>query len=199
MILVTGCGHSGTTYTTTLLQELGLDVLHERLGPDGVVAWEALGGDDPDWLTFSPREVLRDASVILHQVREPLRVISSMHAIPEWPHPVWRYLAEHFPLVEDEPMILRCMKFWFYWNQKAEKVASWRFRVEDLSGGGEVYETFCGMLGVNPYYDIVRELPKNIGTQIGNRRQMAWNDIELADAQLAGDIRKMAVRYGYDA
>lgn len=40
MLLITGCGRSGTHFTARLLQEIGLDVGHETLGKDGVASWK---------------------------------------------------------------------------------------------------------------------------------------------------------------
>jgi len=41
MILITGCGRSGTGYTCARLQKLGMKIGHERIQEDGTVDWYA--------------------------------------------------------------------------------------------------------------------------------------------------------------
>ena len=43
-VLVIGCGRSGTLYTATVLQLLGIDVGHELPGRNGMVSWWAFSG-----------------------------------------------------------------------------------------------------------------------------------------------------------
>src|SRR5688572_6647003 len=82
-LLVTCCGRSGTHFTTQLLQSLGLRINHERLGPDGSVDWHlAVQG--------YRRRLGVEFDLVLHQHREPIRVIRSMQTVmPE----SWRFVA----------------------------------------------------------------------------------------------------------
>ena len=67
-VLITGCGRSGTSYMSSLMRKTGLDMPHEVMGRDGMVGWQQA----------------RDTSgfdIVLHQVRHPLRAISSAQTI----------------------------------------------------------------------------------------------------------------------
>jgi hypothetical protein len=66
--LITGYPRSGTKYTAKVLNKTSLDVGHEFKGKDGCVSWKHL----PKALDFD---------LVLHQVRNPLKVIGSSHTI----------------------------------------------------------------------------------------------------------------------
>ena len=57
----------------------------------------------------------------------------------------WRYICEWTPCKLDEPPMLRAAKYWYYWNLHAEKIAHWRYRIEDFR---HVYPEFCDRLGI---------------------------------------------------
>lgn len=160
--LVTGCGRSGTTYTTELLMALGLDVRHETLfgqmrirapwvfrngtsgrhsfGPinwgehTGEVAWQAV--------PFLP--YLRRRVPVFHQVRAPELYVRSRIA-KGFTYGLLRH--RHCP-IEIEGLTARDMKtapeelqvrylalFWSRWNAMARRNARGPYlhlRIEDL-------------------------------------------------------------------
>ena len=136
-LLVTGCGRSGTKYTAELLQKLGLDVRHEEMGADGISTWcMAVDSEDSPW-GGGRRNIRFDAR--LHQVRHPLRVIPSLTTFTA---PSWDFIAQHIPCAADEPILIRAAKYWYYWNLEAEKIATWRYRIETLPN---VFQEFCSL------------------------------------------------------
>ena len=56
---------------------------------------------------------------IFHQVRHPLKTIASFHLANERS---WRYVFKHIPEMKiHEKIIVRCAKYWVYWNLMAEE------------------------------------------------------------------------------
>jgi hypothetical protein len=65
-IALIGAGLGGTHYAAGVLQHLGLDVGHEKLGKDGIVSWLAGPGARPEY--YDP---------IITQLRNPRKVATS--------------------------------------------------------------------------------------------------------------------------
>ena len=75
-IIIIGCGRSGTGYIHKFFQRAGLDFGHEV---------EMQNGQSNHYKTFDD---LSEYDVILHQIREPLKVISSLQTFRE---DTWNY------------------------------------------------------------------------------------------------------------
>ena len=90
MIVVTGCGRSGTGYAAALLSALEIECGHERVfTPETQVAPRDLGGltADASWLAAPFLSDLPDGAVVLHQVRDPVAVVASLLGIRFFSHP----------------------------------------------------------------------------------------------------------------
>lgn len=223
LLLVTGCGRSGTKYISFVLRRLGLDVPHERLGRDGVSAW-ALAGPAAD-RPYGPREPLTFEHVF-HQVRHPLDAIASTTTFGE---ESWRYICAHTECSADEPVLVRSARYWLAWNERIEPLATWRYRIEALP---EVFPEFCGRLGRRADPSALARVPTDVNTRRRGRalhvaeellerlhRDMPrsvrgalastngrqplpptrWSDIERVDPALAVRLREKAREYGYPA
>lgn len=153
-IAVIGCGRSGTKFISERLN-LG----HERYNENGIADW-SLTTDG----YFSKPE---DDLIYLHQVRHPLKTISSCQTIDD--ERVWAFIAKYIDLKNDE-LVLRCMKYWYYWNLLAEAKAVYTYRVEQL------------------------------GFSTANTRlhtDLTWNDLYKTDEDLTNKIITLSLRYGY--
>jgi hypothetical protein len=79
--VVTGCGRSGTRYTANLLTAAGFPCGHEQLFSPWTRDHAALvlpaGQGDSSWLAVPHLARLPNGAVVIHQVRHPLRTISS--------------------------------------------------------------------------------------------------------------------------
>jgi hypothetical protein len=221
LLLVTGCGRSGTKYTSFVLRRLGLDVPHERLGRDGVSAWTLAG--PPADRPYGPRDVLRFEHVF-HQVRHPLDAIASITTFGE---DSWRYICAHTACAPDEPMLLRSARYWLAWNELVEPIATWRYRIESLP---DVFPEFCRRLGRADDPSALARVPTDVNTRrrgrslhlaeellerlrrdmpasvrgtlglVGGRQRVPpvrWDDIERGDEALAARLREKAREYGY--
>lgn len=143
LLLIIGCGRSGTYYISQLLTKAGLKMSDEnyrdREEINGISSW---------WLTVDPTNppspptnnffyLPPGANIVFkhtfHQVRHPLDVISSWYYNNINYENIWGYICRHIPEIkQDEPLLVKCAKYWYYWNIKAEKRAEWTYRVEDI-------------------------------------------------------------------
>lgn len=222
-IMISGCGRSGTRYITFVLRRLGMDVGHERIGNDGIASWctavetEALPwGESIKNVTFNK---------IFHQVRHPLKVIPSVCTFKE---NSWQLICNYIPCSMDEPVMLRSAKYWYYWNIEAEKMAEWRYRIEEFS---DVFDEFCWRLNVPIDRSALESVPTDINTRRHgylvhfydeflerlsvnrkflfrnalkkkstdvDKQTFTWESLKAIDPELCRKIREKALEYGYD-
>jgi hypothetical protein len=218
-LLVTGCGRSGTKFTAVLLQSLGLDVRHEKMGRDGIAAWTlAVPSARPPWGPPAARDYFGE---IYHQVRHPLAMIRSAATFK--PNS-WEYIYEHTSASPQDPALLRAARYWLDWNAHAEFAATWRYRIEDID---DVFDELCERLRVHADRAALARVPADANTRrhgrifhyydevslrLGLRRSaslagtlarpqdmpaITWLDLERLDADLTERIRAKAAEYGY--
>lgn len=192
MLLITGCGRSGTHYTARLLQEMGLDIPHEAVGKDGAASWKHTA---PGVFVYigKNRESLIDTSGfdrVLHQVRHPLKVIASMQTFSD---SSWAYMAKSIELDTRASPVWKGMQAWVGWNRLAETKARWRFQIEELPSR---FPEFCQHAGLPP-----RSLPEVPHVAKDSRTDryapLYWEDLVKTDARLAEAVRTLALEYGY--
>ncbi len=89
-LVIAGCGRSGTGHLSAVLNQLGYPCGHERgIRPHGFVGF----GDqmaEASWFAPPYVEDLPDDTLIIHQVREPWKVISSFYRIGFFGDRPWR-------------------------------------------------------------------------------------------------------------
>jgi hypothetical protein len=193
MLLVAGCPRSGTHYTAALLQHLGLRVAHEAVREDGTVSWVHITSG-----TYVVPERNRSKEVsnegfdrILHQVRHPLKVISSMQTLRKCS---WDYMARHISLDTRAPVPVRAMKAWVEWNKLIEKKASWRFQIERIK---DVFPEFLNQAGIQPVaYPVLPHEARESRTHRYN--PLDWGHLIYSEPSLAREVAAMASRYGYE-
>jgi hypothetical protein len=193
MLLITGCGRSGTHYTARLLQEMGLDVPHEHVGKDGAASWKHIVSG-----TFVYIGKNREAEIdstgfdrILHQVRHPLKVISSMQTFSD---STWSYMANYIELDLTAKPVKRGMQAWVRWNRLVESKAHWRFQIEELP---KRFQEFCQQAGlpVRPMPHVPHEAKDSRTSRF---KPLGWDELQKCDANLAEEVRQMACAYGYE-
>lgn len=181
LVLVTGCGRSGTTFIATFLAKNKLDVRHESLGKDGCASW--FMATDPS--------IGAQFRHIFHQVRHPIHVIAS---VTTFAPTSWAHICKSIPEIHaHDSLIVKATKYWIYWNQKAEKRAEWTYRIENLSN--ELNE-MSRRLGVTLDRSILQKLPSDINTR--NHLQLTWGSLrkEVGD-ELYSQVVAMSRKYGY--
>jgi hypothetical protein len=195
-LLVTGCGRSGTTYISQLLTLSGLDIPHELMGEHGVASWymavdskEAPHGPGAKGFHFKR---------VYHQVRHPLDVISSWRInIPSADKKVWAFICSHISEISlSEPILVKCAKYWYYWNLEAEKKAHWRYRIEDIDA---IFPFLCRNLGIEYSSEVLNMVPKDSNRWANYPDRVTWAELKAAlDPKDYRNITRMAKNYGYE-
>jgi hypothetical protein len=221
-VLVTGCGRSGTRYTTFVLRRLGLDVPHERLGRDGLASWTM--AVDARERPFGPSSAAVRFDHVFHQVRHPLAVIRSVATFgPD----SWAFVYDHTPCSPGDPLVVRGAKYWLHWTAHADRLATWSYRVEALA---EALPELCSRLGVPHRPAVLARVPGDVNTRRrgrplhladelaerlrldlpGRLRErlaretsaapppLTWDELAAADPRLAERVRERALAYGYE-
>ena len=79
--MILGLGHprTGTNYTSQLITSWGLDVAHEELGADGIIAWELVKPHGP-YPGYFNKQIKRRMSynILIYNVRNPIDSIPSI-------------------------------------------------------------------------------------------------------------------------
>lgn len=179
-LLIVGCGHGGTRYAARVLRALGLDVGHERPGADGRSDWHYASRTEG----FAP---------VLHQTREPLATIS---ACTMFKPASWRKIARRVPSIAiDDPLLLRCMKYYVEWNLLCGDQIAWRYRVEHLL---DSLGALCYLVGV-PYDHTARDAAAAVRRNVGHRKHVlyTWDRLHEADASLCRRVQDLREFYGY--
>lgn len=192
-ILVTGCGRSGTQFTWKILNSLGIEVGHEKMERNGTVDWTAV--------SWEPQR-LNQFDLILHQVRHPLKVISSWHTVEE-SHPsgkwAWGFLYNTLSIPPEMSLLEKLMIYWLHWNLRAEEITRKTYQVERFMQ--EVPEV------VSKTFDLPSDAwttlvlpPENIHSTSDRetyRKGLCWEHLEEVNFHLAFLIKSLAQRYGY--
>jgi len=190
MIIVTGCGRSGTYYMALALQALGFDVGHEQWGTAGQVGFHA-AVDLRGAKKGKPWRLERDTSdIVLHQVRHPLGTISSFQTAQGYS---WDFICEHEKAIDRKaPLVLRCMQYWYYWNIKASTYADLTYRIEEIE---EAWPEICTLIGIPA--DTPRPKETHKGWHKRGHSNLTWADLHEASADLCLNIKTAAVDLGY--
>jgi len=94
-IIIIGCGRSGTTHTSKKFQAFGYDVGHERLKKHGISSWYLVSDQDEIPIGPSFAQVAKFNIAVVHQVRHPLKAISSLQSTG-WIS--WKFLSNELPI-----------------------------------------------------------------------------------------------------
>lgn len=192
MLLITGTGRSGTHYLSHLMCAMGLDFPHERVGKHGTASWKHIVTG-----TFINRKGDRQTEIcsegferILHVVRHPMKVISSMQTFGP---ATWRFMAEHAAVDLDAPLPIRGMQAWLEWNRIIEMRAHWRFQIETLP---EQFDEFCRQAEIP--LQPMPTVPDNVAdSRVKRYRPLSWRELRDHDEVQAERVRDMANAYGY--
>jgi hypothetical protein len=86
------------------------------------------------------------------------------------------------------------MQAWVRWNKLVEQRAHWRFQVERL---GEQFDEFCRRAGlpVQPMPQVAHEAKDS---RTARFKPIGWQDLVQHDADLAEEVRALALKYGYE-
>lgn len=203
MIIFTGCGRSGTRFVARLMSmHDNFDIGHERMGKDGISSWDLAFPGRGRWSGLDLTDLQNEAPTIIHLVRHPLDSIGSFHTIAK---ASWVYICSKIPARMGMTLLTRSMRYWLYWNLRAERIARYRFQVETLRpnrDGGREYARLCGVCGIRPDSVLLAEaLDKphylNSRAKRNSYRKVTIRDLLDENANLTWKIAELATRYGY--
>lgn len=192
--LITGCARSGMVYTKRALMRSNLKKQGLIRNRHWMVSWtmatgcKKLAKEPSNEVTFEH---------IFHQVRNPLDVISSLYTCFDNTDGVfWKFVRTHVSEIkEGDPLIIQCAKYWYYWNLRCEKMAEYRYRVEDIEGQLGQFKKRAGVI-VNQ--DFLSQLPTNYNHWWTIREKFTWAKLKKElPPDIYYNLQKMAKKYGY--
>ncbi len=154
-IIGLGCGRSGTTYLTKILNLMGYDIGHEKYGKNGMVSSLHAGK--------KKRESFKKYTnpFTIHIVRDPLKVIHSMACIDLLPYR--KGLDVYYNEFDNGKVkrpannldirtrqIIAATNYWIDWNQMIENSfdIDLTIRVEDIPNGSK-FKILCDSLSID--------------------------------------------------
>jgi hypothetical protein len=190
LLLILSLGRSGTVYITDIFKSAGIELGHERLGKDGAVAW-------PFEVDFPGSHLGYDYEHIFHQVRNPLSVISSWcYCFKNLSSDLWsRIRYETQEINRDDSLLVHCAKYYYFWNLRSEKLADWRYRIEDFDFLIPEFERRLEMRFNRDALSQISKMRNHCGDIVP---EITWADLKSELPQeLFIDLQEMARRYGY--
>jgi hypothetical protein len=159
---------------------------------------------------FGPSTRGYQFELVLHIVRDPLKVIASVaQFILQHGEPSPEYIERHAPatrltceegriLEPKQQLMLRASRYWYYWNRLAEEKADQTVQLEQLTSA---LPGLCCDLGVEYQPERVEKIPKNTNARWRYVREepwtLEWTVLEALDPGLSNQIRGLAASYGY--
>jgi hypothetical protein len=223
--VVIGCSRSGTKYMATLLSAVGYAVRHEQVfnpwpcrpnGPtDHFAGFPDVDGDS-SFMAVPFLEDLPSATVVLHQLRDPIVVIRSHlgirffadHYQPSeylaWHHPHYlRLIQQHCPRIFAAPdELTRCIRYWVMWNRMAQRAQQinglryLRYRVEALDQ--RLLRMIITLLGGDHPDEVLdaalASVPRSTNTRLRDE-SISWDTLPEGDDKDA--LKDLASAYGY--
>lgn len=185
-------GRSGSSYTARILTAAGIHTGHED--------WfrpyrRRIGGLDGDSSWCAAPHLRAFRGIVLHQVRDPLKVIRSLSQAP--PTPRYQRLRSQVAGPPSGNPLVDALRYWVVFNRIAEQHAVLRWRLEDLDVA--VVDAIGQIVGVPADLDAagraITETPDNVNAHYRGAGEVAWGD--LPDCWWRDEAVSMAGRYGY--
>ena len=180
-LLISGCGRSGTKYIAELLKSLGVNASHEVPDPkfDVVIDWHLISYNK-----------FYDTPMI-HQVRNPLDTISSATKIYKVS---WEIISEKIPIKKSDSVLLKSMKYYYYWNKLAEEKSLYTYRIENIEN--EI-EKILKLIDIKEYdKSIIESISKETNSR--KHTDYSWDALKKVDLSLTNKIIELGKSYGYE-
>jgi predicted nucleotidyltransferase len=182
-IFIIGCGRSGTSFTSKLFSQNGMEIGHETLGKDGMASWMGT--------VHSKKELDKGYKLILHQVRNPIDTISSLQTFNDHS---WNYIQKHISEIQNrDSMLEKSMKYWYHWNLLAEQKTNFRYKVEEIES---VFPFIIKIL--NRKIVLNKEGLKKVNSRKGEFKKVTWSDLKSISAGYYDKCKYLAQKYGYE-
>lgn len=181
-VIVTGCTRGATTYIWRVLRAVGVGLAHDRYYYAGMVGGLAT-------LALHPPD-----TVILHQVRDPVKTIRSLICAPAKLKKICWYAKPYFDWQWDDNRLLFAMRYWYEWNKLGEERAMYTYRVEALEDNWQEIKRLTGI----PADREIKYFSHRSNTFHGvTYPDLTWDDLYAEDSELAQKIADLAIHFGY--
>ena len=205
-ILIAAPIKSGTKYIYRALNDVGIEIGHEKPKKDGLVGYSFIMQD------------LDKYEIIVQQTRETLKSISSASTYRSF----WFEICEpHLNITSDYPKIchecnklgikktdgcsmrpkenyvchikvLRTMRYWHAMCQKAEEISSWRYKIEDYYDKQSVRLHLHNLVGAKTTNIAFENKSSSSGYTL-----LDWDYLKKIDPELTKMIKEKTEMYGY--
>jgi hypothetical protein len=199
--VVVGTGRCGTAYMAQLLTRMGIPCGHEwvysahpRKYPDVEIVGDSSAQAVPSLPEFGGK--------VLHQVRDPLRVIGSFLGFGLFRDPKahgldGQFMMRHFEFTGNE--LDDAMRYYVEWNHRCECVDPARYLRYQLEHVNvDLMTHIARFLGEDVATTTIEQalgaVPQNFNTRF-NSRQVLWDN--LPEGPTKNSLRAMALHYGY--
>jgi hypothetical protein len=199
--VVVGTGRCGTAYMAQLLTRMGIPCGHEwaySAHPRKYADVEIAGDSSAQAVPF----LSEFRGKVLHQVRDPLRVIGSFLGFGLFRDPKahgvdGEFMLRHFEFTGNE--LDDAMRYYVEWNRRCEGVDPSRYLLYQLEQVNvDLMMQIARFLGEDVSGPTIEQaiaaVPRNFNTRF-NSRSVLWSDLPEGPAKQS--LRAMALRYGY--
>jgi len=195
MYKLLGIGHprTGTAFTSKLLKKWGLDIGHERLGNDGLVAWQLIKKKGPyPYCGVGKFEYRPEYNCLVYNVRNPKNSIPSIVYTEDTKPRSYNFRKDFFEFSESNNPIENAIFSLYYYDLKVSSMLpDVSFRVED-----EQYKLYESL------YNMDFNIAYTEYNQQENTRKHKTFDEMLKEFELVSDgakqmINTYCVKHGY--
>ena len=213
-ILISGVPRSGTMRTASLLQNLGIDIVHdfENVKSVGAVSWILAFRQENPYHYYGPVVFpAGDAfNHVFHQVREPLACITSIACTEPWYKTHYQnFVSSNVDLktklfknkngdLSPQTKFGLSLRMFVQYHEFLDKISDLTFRMEDVNV--TLLKKIIQMANIEmPSEENFAKL--NLGEKINARRhrkKISWKDLFAIDKNYAKRAQKLALKYGYE-
>jgi len=190
--LILAYPRSATLYTSIYFEGIGLHVAHEIdeahvLRAHGVTThYDGLVTGVFKNCTFDPGQY----DVILHQTRDPIKVISSAHKAGG--NLSTQIIKKFGDKIYPPDALARQMKAWLTFTDMADRLSAYTFRVENI--GHEFLHICHNLLGLTGVKKGRGMMPK---CNQSKHREWTYEELSDIDPDLTERVKAKARNYGY--
>ncbi|MBN2164496.1 MAG: hypothetical protein JXR25_04965 [Pontiellaceae bacterium] len=181
-ILVVSLERNGTQAAAELLQSIGFDVLHEKMGRDGIVHWQFAA--DFDWVPIGlpkvngrfPGRTQYAFDKVIHIMRDPVKAISAcLSKINTRCHSI-QFIEQVCPSCRDmDDNIQKAARIYLEWHRMCHQLADISIRTEEMH---EQIPAFLGKAELSA--PIVRNATGKDASQVWHKPYVKLTEQDLA-------------------
>lgn len=194
--VIVGTGRSGSGYIAAVLTAAGIPCGHEAWWTCFGVGGSDVAGDSS--CCALPWGLRGYRGLVLHQVRHPLAVVTSMIRDPLGePH---RALFARLAGGDPADRLGFAMRVWLGFGRAADRMGVPWWRVDDVDADlVSLIGAWAGMpVDAAAVAAALAAVPRDFNRHYSDRTTaLGWDDLDTHDPDLTYDIREQAARYGY--